>query len=58
MTARKRRRLSYGEAAFWLAQTPLIFILPEPTLIKYLAVLSIYAIVRTCLTGAQADTPS
>lgn len=57
MKAQTRRRASYVEAAFWAAQSPLVFILPQTTLIKYLSEISIYAIVRTCITGAQADTP-
>lgn len=57
MKAQTRRRVSYVEAGFWASQTPLVFLLPQPTLIKYLSVISIYAIVRTCITGAQADTP-
>jgi hypothetical protein len=34
-----------------------VALLPEPVLFRYLIVISIYAIVRNCLTGAQADSP-
>jgi hypothetical protein len=54
----RRRRWSYAEAAFWAVQIPpAVALLPEPVLFRYLIVISIYAIVRNCLTGAQADSP-
>jgi hypothetical protein len=58
MTAHTRRRLSYGEAAFWTVQIPpAVLLFSQTFLFKYLVVISIYAIVRSCITGAQADTP-
>lgn len=58
MTAERRRKLSYIEAGFWAIQIPpAVFVMPQAILFKYLVFISIYAIVRNCLTGAQADTP-
>jgi hypothetical protein len=54
---RRRRRLSYAEAAFFAVQIPpVLFWLPEQYQIKYLQFISIYAVIRTAIAGAQADS--
>jgi hypothetical protein len=57
MNRKRRRRLSIQEAVFWALQIPPVVILASETfLFKYLTGISIYAIVRQCLVGAQADS--
>lgn len=58
MTAAQRRKLSWAEAAFWAIQIPpAAILLPGPPVFKYLTVVSQWALVRTAIAGAQADTP-
>lgn len=54
---KRRRYISWYEALFFALQIPpVLFWLPQQYQLKYLQFISIYAVIRTAIAGAQADT--